>query len=372
MKRFMNLITLRKLLVLGLLLGLSFASFGCAKEEPETSEIKVGVVGPLTGEGATYGESMRRGFELALQNEPRVKLIYEDSKLLPKDGVAGINKLISADKVQVVLGAAASGVTLAMAPIAEKNKVILFSSISTSDDLRTSGVYVFRNVPRNEIQGITAARFLLEILGKQRIVILKKNDEYATNLSKSFGKKFQELGGTILLDDAYQPGTSDFRTMVTKIKGLQPQAVYIPGNYQEVALFLKQAYEAGLKATFIGGDGSYSPELIKLAGNAAEGSYYTLMAVRHNDYYKNFKQRFAEKYKREPDVYDAYAYEAASIILKAIREVGNDATRIRDYLLSHSFDSSLTGKLKFDEDGEVDREYGVVQVKGGKFVEVEF
>ena len=181
MKQFTNVISWRGLVTLGLFFGLLFA-VSCSKKAPPPSRVKIGVVGPFTGEGATYGESMRRGFELAFENEPTIKLVYEDSKLSPKDGVAGIKKLISADKVQVVMGAAASGVTLAMAPIAEKNKVILFSSISTSDDLRTSGAYIFRNVPRNEIQGITAARFLIENLAQERVVILKKNDEYATNL----------------------------------------------------------------------------------------------------------------------------------------------------------------------------------------------
>jgi branched-chain amino acid transport system substrate-binding protein len=256
-----------------------------------------------------------------------------------------------------------------MAPIAEENKVILFSSISTTDDLRKSGEYIFRNVPRNEIQGITAARFLVRKLGKLRIVILKKNDEYGTNLSRSFREEAKNLGGEILLDDAYQPGTGDFRTIIAKIKALDPQAVYIPGNYQEVAAFLKQAYESGLKTTFAGGDGSYSPELTKIAGNAADGSYYTIMAVRHNDYYAHFRKLFVKKYGQDPDVYDAYAYEAASIILQAIKDVGYDASKIRDYLLTHSFDS-LTGALKFDKDGEVEREYGIVQVQEQKFVDV--
>lgn len=202
-------------------------------------------------------------------------------------------------------------------------------------------------------------------------MILKKNDDYGINISKSFSNEFQNLGGEILLDDGYQPQTNDFRSIVTKIKSLDPEAVYIPGNYQEVAVFLTQAHEAGLETVFLGGDGSYSPELIKIAGNAAEGSYYTLMTVQDNEYYNHFKEIFIDKYKRDPDIYDAYAYEAASIILTAIKESGYDAVKIKDYLLTHTFDTSLTGGLTFDQDGEVDRQYGIVEVKNGKFVEVE-
>jgi branched-chain amino acid transport system substrate-binding protein len=237
--------------------------------------------------------------------------------------------------------------------------------------LRKSGEYIFRNVPRNEIQGITAAKFIFTTLGKKNVAILKKNDDYATNLAKSFQAEFQKLGGVILLNEAYEADTRDFRGIVAKIKAVEPQAVYIPGNYQEVALFLKQAYEGGLKSAFVGGDGSYSPELIKLAGNAAEGTCYTIMAVKHNDYYKSFNEAFKKKYQREPDVYDAYAYEAGSIILEAVKNVGYDATKIKDYLLSHTFNESLTGPLKFDQDGEVDRQYGIVKVQDGKFVDLE-
>lgn len=174
------------------------------------------------------------------------------------------------------------------------------------------------------------------------------------------------------MEDFYEPGASDFRTAVTKIKSFNPEGIYIPGNYQEVALFLKQAYEGGLKAQFIGGDGSYSPELINIAGNAAEGSYYTIMAVRHNEFYKNFKDDFVAKYNREPDVYDAYAFEAGFIVRTALNSVGNDATKIKDFLLMHPFESSLTGSLRFDSNGDVDRQYGIVQVKSGDFVDIEY
>lgn len=270
-------------------LVLSLFLTGCSKKDDQT--VIIGVVAPLTGDGATYGASMRRGFDLAFQGEPRVRLIYEDSRFSPKEGVSAINKLISADKVQVVLGEAASGVTLAMAPVAEQNKVILFSSISTSDNLRTAGQYIFRNVPRNEIQGVSAARFLFQKLGKRNVVVFKKNDEYATNLSTSFEREYKRLGGSILLSDAYQPGAADFRTFIAKAASLNPEAAYTPGNYQEVGILLKQAFEVSFRPVFVGGDGSYSPELIKIAGNAAEGSYYTLMAFSRNSYYASFSEK---------------------------------------------------------------------------------
>lgn len=352
------------LAVLALTLTLTWiGTSGCNKK---AEEVTIGVIAPLTGDGATYGAAMKRGFELATAGR-NIRLIYEDSKLQPKEGVTAIQKLISQDKVKVVFGAAASGVTLAMAPIAERNGVILFSSISTTDELKNAGQYVFRNVPRNEIQGVTAADFVHDVLKCKRPAILKKNDEYGTNLADSFADRIAALGDTVVFDEAYNPGETDFRTTITKIKKQNPGMVYIPGNYQEVAVFLVQAKEAGLKVPLVGGDGSYSPELINLAGDAANGSYYTMMAVKKQPFYDSFEAAFKAKYNRDPDVYDAYAYEAGIILLTAIDSVGYDATKIKDFLLKHRFEESLTGPLTFDEFGEVNRQYGIVTVKNGQF-----
>jgi branched-chain amino acid transport system substrate-binding protein len=351
---------------------LTAALFGCSKPPNVTTlePAPIGVVAPLTGDGATYGQSMKRGFDLAIGDDKAFRLIYEDTKMNPKEAVSALNKLITVDKVQIVLGEAASGVTLVLAPIAETSRVILFSSISSADKIKDAGDYIFRNVPRNEIQGKTAAEFIFGKLAKTNVAVYGKNDEYGANLSQSFKARLKELGGKIVLDDAYQPGQNDFRSAIQKIKESRAEAVFSPGNYQETAILLKQLKEGGANLAFVGGDGSYSPELIKVAGDSAEGSHYTLMAAdTSTPYYKNFKTRFVAKYQKDPDVYDAYAFEAADIIGQAVKAVGNSSDKVKGYLYSQTFDS-LTGPLKFDSDGEVLRNYGIVKVVGGKFEEV--
>jgi branched-chain amino acid transport system substrate-binding protein len=168
---------------------------GCNKQPPApTSEtVAIGVVAPLTGDGATYGQSMKRGFDLALGGNPAFHLIYEDTQMNPIQAVSALNKLISVDKVQIVLGEAASSITLALAPVANSHQVILFSSISTADKLRDAGPYFFRNVPRNAIQGKTAAEFIFDKLSKKKVAVYGKNDDYGVNLSKSFAARFKEL-----------------------------------------------------------------------------------------------------------------------------------------------------------------------------------
>lgn len=348
-----------------------FIGAQCNKGNNDSNEVvKIGVIAPLTGDGASYGASMKRGIDLAFKNDSLIHLIYEDDKLDSKEGVTIINKLINIDKVKVVLGSAASGVTISLAPIAEKNKVILFSTISTSDNLKTAGDYFFRNVPRNEIQGKTAAEFLFYSKKVKTAGIYSENDEYGTNLSKSFKSKFEELGGIINFEDSYSSGQSDFKTALVRAKSSGIQALFIPGNYKESAIILKQARELNLNIFIIGGDGSYSPELITIGGNALEGFCLTLMSVdKESEYYKNFLNDFTKKYSKEPDIYDAYAFEGGMIILEAIKKVGYDADKIKQYLYSTTF-KSMTGDLKFDIDGEVQRNYGITEVQNGKFQEI--
>ena len=326
----------------------------------------IGVIAPLTGEGASYGQAMKRGFDLAFKGSG-VRLIYEDTMMDAKTAVTSATKLINSDHVTIILGEAASGVTMAVAPVAESNKVILFSSISSTDKLRYAGDFIFRNVPRNEIQGVTAANFIHSTLGSKKIALVADNDEYGANLSKSFKTRIKEIGGDIVTDEAYQKNIKDFRGIVEKIKTTGADVVFNPGNYEQTALLLKQLREAGLQIPLVGGDGSYSPELIKQAGAAAEGTYCTLMAAdKKTSFYMKFFEAFKSEYGKDPDVYDAYAFEAASIIREAIEKKGITASVVRDYLYATTFDS-LTGPLKFDSEGEVIRDYGIVQVRNAEF-----
>lgn len=350
--------------------------FGCGKKEPD--EIKIGVITPLTGEGATYGEATKRGVDLAVEGinqkggikGKKIRVIYEDDQIKPDVGANAIQKLISVDKVPVILGAFGSSVTLAIAPIAEKNKVVLFSASSTADAIKDAGDYIFRNVPPNSRQGTSAAEFAYSKLKAKTAAILYMNNDYGISLAKAFESSFKEKGGEVTIGDNYNPGDRDFRAQLSKIRGKRPDIVFYPGHYQESGLILRQAKEMGIKSVFIGGDGSYSPELIKIAGEAAEGSYYTLMAMGYgiaDEEIKNFVQAFKTKYKEEPDVYSAYAYDALKIIAQAIQEGGYSSDGVKKALYGIKEFKGVTGITFFDKFGEVDKPFYIYEVKSGKF-----
>ena len=212
-----------------------------------------------------------------------------------KEGVNAISKLINLDKVEVVYGAAASSVTLAIAPEAEKNKKIVFSSISTADDIRNSGDYIFRNVPSNFIQGNTAADFLIDNLGIKDIAVLKENDDYGISIAKSFVNKVAQRNGAIKAEESYISTDTDFRTQLLKIKDSDAKAIFIPGNYEESAMILKQAKELGLIMPIIGGDGSYSDDLIKVAGEASERFYCTHFGIDKQNEFTHHLQKYSNQ-----------------------------------------------------------------------------
>lgn len=348
----------------------------CSTKEPTV--LKIGVVGPMTGEGATYGAAMKRGINLALEEineeggllDKKIKAIYEDSKLMPREGINALNKLINKDGVQVVIGAAASRVTLNMAPFAEKSKVVLISSISTADKLKEAGDYIFRNVPPNLQQGISAAKFVANKLKVSDAAVFYKNDEYGISLSEAFIDYFKKIGKEILIIESYQPDETDFRNQLIKISKFNPEVVFFPGNYEDTGKILRQAKELGMKSIFIGGDGSYSPELINIAGDAAEGSYYTVMSLPPNSdpIYSSFKKDYIDNYSQEPDVYSVYAYDAAMVIFQAIKSAGEyNGTKIKDELYDIEY-NGITGKIEFDKYGEVKKEYAIYIVKNVEFV----
>ena len=347
---------------------------GC-KKEPEV--YKIGAIAPLTGEGATYGEAMKKGIDLAVEeinkrggiNGVKLVVIYRDSKLVPKEAISAFRYLVTAEKIPVILGAAASSVSLTLAPLANESRVVLLSSISTADALREAGDYFFRNIPPNRNQAKTAVYFIKNYLGRRKVLILYENNDYGINMDKVFSEFFNNIGGVVVDHESYESGQKDFRSILSKVKRHNPDVIYIPGTYRENALILRQARAMGIKSIFIGGDGAYSPELIKIAGDAAEGFYCTLMALPKSTTSPKivkFFKAYHKKYKEDVNVYSAYSYDALNMVALAIERGGYTGEGIKNALYKIAYDG-VTGKTQFDEYGEVDKPYFIYVVKEKKF-----
>ena len=359
-------------LIIGLVISL--AMLGCAKKE---TEIKIGAILPLTGEAAKYGESAKKGMYLALEeinstggiNGRKLAIIYEDSKGDPKEGVTAIQKLIAVHKVPALIGAMASSVTLAIAPIAEKNKVVLLSPASSAPQITRAGNYIFRNCYSDVFEGTKMANYIINETKFRELAIMHVNNDYGIGLKNVFTKRFTELGGKVVATETYEFGARDFRSQLTKIKNSHPEAIYIVG-YGEMGRLLVQAVELRLYTPFFGCLMFEDPDILRIAGKAAEGVIYTFPSYDPNSQEKlvrNFISVFQKKYGHKPDGFAANAYDALNILSFAIKKGDQKADEIKQALYSVRNYSGITGETSFDKNGDVIKPIGIKEIKNGKF-----
>lgn len=346
-------------------------------------EVRIGWIGPLTGDAAPYGIAIKRGTDLAVQEinaseqfgKP-LRIIYEDDQAKPTAGVAAFEKLTKVDNVPVVIQGAASSVMLAVMPKAEAEKVVYISPSCSSDRIRTEKIrnnyqYIFRTWPSDAYQAEVLARFALNELKGKKAAILYINTEYGIGFKDVFAKQFHDSGGSVVLSEGFAEGTTDFRSLLTKMKGVAPDVVFMPSHYKEAAQLLKQARELALNVQFLADAALYSPQLIKAAGNAAEGLLLTnpdWSVKSEKPQVQKFVAAFRQAYSDAPDVYAAAGYDLAFVLATALQASKQDtAEDIRRALTSMKPYYGVTGDLAFDALGEVRWGFSVFKVVKGAF-----
>lgn len=367
-----------RLMVVLLTVTTSLFFCNCSKESPET--IKIGLLSVFTGQGANYGKAARQGVDLAVEEinsrggikGKRIEIIYEDSKGEPKDAISAFQKLVFVDKVSIVIGPFYSSEVLACASSANTSRVVLMTGSGTSDNIRTAGEFIFRVCPSNDAQGKSIADFVIDKLQVKNSYILFRNVDYGVTLKDGFSKRFTERGGTILGDDGIVPDATDVRTQLQKANSKSPDVIFAPVHYPEGSVLLKQAQEMGVKCPIIGGDGGYDPELIKRAGNAAEGSYWATVGWGGGTIktlVDQFIIKFKQKYGEEPGVYSGLYYDATNVIASAIEKSASySGDALQQTLLGIKDFQGPTGVTSFDQNGDVDKPFAVYKVQNGQFV----
>jgi len=340
--------------------------------------INIGALLPLSGEGAKYGVAARKAIDLVISDAnnkggidgKKMAVVYEDSKGVGKDGVSAIQKLITVDHVTAVIGDLFSSVTLAVAPIAERNKVVLLSPTSSAPKITDAGDYIFRNCASDVFEGKVMADAAREKLGIEKVAILYINNDYGVGISEVFSETFVRDGGQVVAKEAFAQNATDFRSQLTKIDRLQPDGLYIVG-YKELGQLLKQARELGLKTRFMSTVMFEDPEILSVAQDAAEGVIYSARAYDPNSsepHVREFVNAFESHYGEVPDVFAAYAYDAARILVQAMRERGTSADKIKDYLYSIRDFPGVTGTTSFDKNGDVIQPAYLKTVHNGQFI----
>lgn len=355
--------------------GCSQVASNQAPAEPSTTQApapaaptvtKIGVMLPLTGDAASYGESVKKGVEMAkndlLTSADNVELIYEDSKCDGKEAANAINKLVSVDSVVAVVGELCSGATLAAAPVAEQNYVVMVSPASTAPTVSPAGGYIFRTIPSDALQGAFGAKLVAQ-KGFTKLAVLYGNEDYGVGFNKVLGEEFPKTGGTVVAAEAFEKGSVDLRTQITKIKAAKPDAIYIISNSPDsAAAALKQLKEQGLKVALFGSEGLKNADIVKGAKGAAEGMTLTTVSAGTSD----FLSKHQAAYKADPGPFAAQGYDALKAIALAVKSGATTGEAIRNYLSTEEFDGA-SGHIKFDGNGDVAGNYDVFVVKGNKF-----
>jgi len=355
--------------------------FSCSSSKPpkEVTTYKIGAIFPLTGEVASFGQNCRKGIEIALNERnnaaagSQIQIIYEDNKGDPKSGVSAMEKLININKVPVVLGGMASSIALAEAPIANRNLVVLMCTFASSPEITNAGDYVFRIMPSDAYQGLVSADWV-NALGYKKVAILYTHNDWGLALKDVFEENFSKLGKIVHIE-GINPEEKDFRSVLTKIKEKQPDAIFMPTYPKEGAILVKQAKELGINAKIFGGDPWANEDFIKGAGDSAESVLYTAPMKYQGQEYQHFAQVYKEKYKEEPDLSASAGYDSIRVIIFAIENLENEkkeitGQNIKNILYTVMNFPGATGLTTFDENGDVKgKGFAKMVIKNGKSIE---
>lgn len=346
-----------------------------------TGSYKIGVMYPLTGDGAAYGLPIQRATKIAIDeinakggvNGRKLEAIYEDSKCNPKDGNAAAQKLVNIDKVKVIIGGVCSGETLGAAPIVNDNKVVMISPSATSPDITSKGGdFVFRLAPSDAYAGIVASDYAFKELNAKKVAVVSEATDYAQGLRRVFKENFAKLGGEIVADETFNPEDTDFRTQVTKAKASNPDVVYVvPQTVPKGVLLVKQLKEAGVKQQLFTAEVLIGRNVIK--ENAADVEAMIGVEQKFDDNAPKAASLLG-KYRqqaKEDAPFPAFmsaAYDIVYLIADAIEKNGYDGEKVRDYLYAVKDYEGAVGKVTIDENGDVILDFSVKQAKNGELV----
>ena len=360
------------IIALAVIVGLAFLHYW-HRPTDGVEPIKIGVVMSQTGFLASPGQSVINGINLCVEefnaqnSENSIELIIEDSKSDPKVGVSAINKLINADRVKTVIGDLGSPIFLAMAPIAEKNKVVMISPGASNPQVREAGDYIFRIYTSDEFDGKVMATYLLDKKKTKSVALLHFNNDYGVGLSKAFCNEYIARNGVIAFNCTFDENSLDFKEIIIKLKSANVKDVYFIGSPKQDASFLRQAREANFKPNIYGVLSFEDSEFLHNSKNTFESVEYTTPYFdieSDNVKMKEFRTKYIEKYSTQPDLNSALGYDVASILIEALKNNDFKSENLKEEIYKIKNFPGLTGNTTFDDHGDVIKDVMIKEVRG--------
>ncbi|MGY2052846.1 ABC transporter substrate-binding protein [Methylobacterium sp. JK268] len=350
----------------------------------DKTPVKVGAIEILTGPNSRYGIAIQRGFDLALAEINRrggvlggrpLAIAYEDSAGAKEQALNAARKLIGRDKVPLILGPTLSNEMFAAGPVANERKVPIVGTSTTANGITAIGPYVFRtSLPESDVIPVTL-RTAKEKFGIKRVAVMYGNDDAFTKSAYDVMKAgLEKLGIETLTTETFGAKDTDFSAQLTKIKGLNPDAIVLSALVEAASGIALQARQLGIdpKVFFIGGNGLNSPKLGDIAGTAADGTIVgsPWFVGKKDPANQAFVEAFRAKYGGDsPDQFSAQAYDTLFIVAKALDAAGApEPEKIKDALIKVKYEGVM-GPFSFSESRDPADTSGVVvlTMKGGKF-----
>ncbi len=358
---------MKHIIILGI--ALLVALSGCATETTE-GPIKIGNIGPLTGDVAFLGVNVKVAVGTAIEeinaeggiNGRLLEGIYEDGGCGPKEGANAANKLINIDGVDFIIGGLCSGETLGAAPIAEEAGVVLFSPTSSNPDITNSGDYIFRSYPSDAFQGKVAAEYVLNDLAGEKIAIMNCQGDWCVGVKNVFKEHLLSIGGNIVAEEDFAQGSVDLRSQLTKVKDSDPDVVYILSYTQSGVALLTQMKELGIDAKVLGGDSWADDTLWEQAASAGDGARFLVPSTPPSE-------EFDAKMKAkgiEASLGTQQGYDNVMILADIFREFGTNPVVVKEALYNVKDYQGFSGVITIDSNGDLEKAvYDVKEANNG-------
>ncbi|WP_093795795.1 ABC transporter substrate-binding protein [Sporomusa acidovorans] len=355
---------------------------GCGSS---SNDIKIGLLNEMTGGNATMGTSSANGAKLAIKEanakggvlSKQIQAVVADNKSEPSEAANAMTKLATQDKVVAITGMFASSNAIAASSVAESAKVPFLAVGATNPkvtvDEKTNKVkdYTFRVCFIDPFQGTVGANFVLNTLKlKKAAMLVDSSSDYSKGLAAFFKDAFTKGGGEVLAEEAYLQKDQDFKTILTKVKALNVEVLYVPGYYEEVGKIVKQARELGITIPIIGGDGWDSPKLVEIGTAAAlNNTYFTnhYSVDDTSEASKAFVEAYKKEYGQAPDAMAVLGYDAANVLIDAIKRANStEPAKIREALAATKDFPTVTGSTTLNATHDAVKNAVIIEMKDGK------
>jgi len=376
---------MKKMITASLAAVMLLTAAGCGgsdkkKDASGGNTAKIGLVTITTGGAAAYGLAIKEGAELAVEeinakSKTKIELIVADEKGVKSEAINAMNKVIHKDNVLAVCGPTLSGTMFAAGPIAQQAGVPTLGTSTTAEGITDIGNFIFRNAVPESLAIPVAVEKAHKALGFKKVAIMySNNNDMQVSVFNTYKDVFAKLGVEVVAIETFADKDTDFSAQLTKIQQLKPDVLAVAALYQEGSLIMKKARDMGMTMPAIGNNGFNSPEYMKLAGKAADGSIVgsPWFPEKQDEKVQNFRKAFKAKYNHEPDQFAAQAYDGIYLLHAAIEKAGTvtDRKKVRDALAGIKDFVGVTGKFAFDEKRNPKMDINVLVVKDGKFAEL--